>query len=343
MRPPLPDADLIPAHATLRVSAAWGLPALLEELGVPLADVLRDAGLRIDLFSSRENAMTYHQLQALFLASERRSQCDHFGLLVGQRSRLADMGLAGEIALCAATAGEGVRAFLRHFNLHDTAATCALVKHGRSARFVYAVLEQGMSDTRHFQFGGITIAFNILQDLCGQDFTPQEVTFASRAPANVRVFQQFFRAPVHFDKEQSSLAFSQSWLDRPLPSVDPVRRATIEATVSERYRQMLADFPNVVRRTVRKQLLAGAFTMDDVATVLCVHRRTLYRHLNEHGMRYSELLEGVREEVARQLLRETAMSIQQVADAVRFSSAANFATAFRRRTGMTPSAYRRQL
>jgi len=36
------------------------------------------------------------------------------------------------------------------------------------------------------------------------------------------------------------------------------------------------------------------------------------------------------------------MQVQQVAESLHFSSAANFATAFRRWTGMTPSEYRRQ-
>jgi AraC-like DNA-binding protein len=73
-----------------------------------------------------------------------------------------------------------------------------------------------------------------------------------------------------------------------------------------------------------------------------MHRRTLDRHLQKHGLRYGELVEGVEEAIARQLLRETDLHVQQVAESLRYSSAANFATAFRRWTGMTPSEYRRQ-
>ena len=43
-----------------------------------------------------------------------------------------------------------------------------------------------------------------------------------------------------------------------------------------------------------------------------------------------------------QLLLDTQMQVQHVADALLFSSAANFATAFRRWTGVTPSEYRRE-
>lgn len=54
----------------------------------------------------------------------------------------------------------------------------------------------------------------------------------------------------------------------------------------------------------------------------------------------------IREERLRrsqQLLIETHLSIQDIADLVGFRSAANFATAFRERTGMTPTAFRSQV
>jgi AraC-like DNA-binding protein len=53
------------------------------------------------------------------------------------------------------------------------------------------------------------------------------------------------------------------------------------------------------------------------------------------------LLESVKTDVARQLLRDTGMRVQQIAESLQFSSAANFATAFRRWTGVTPSEFRR--
>jgi AraC-like DNA-binding protein len=82
--------------------------------------------------------------------------------------------------------------------------------------------------------------------------------------------------------------------------------------------------------------------MDDVAGTFGMHRRTLDRHLQKHGLHYGELVASVEAETARQLLRETDMQVQQVAESLHYSSAANFATAFRRWTGMTPSEYRRQ-
>jgi AraC-like DNA-binding protein len=92
---------------------------------------------------------------------------------------------------------------------------------------------------------------------------------------------------------------------------------------------------------LRKELLIGDCSMDSVARLLGMHRRTRARRLQRHGVHYGELLESVQADLARQLLTDTRMPVQQVAEALRFSNAANFATAFRRWTGATPSEYRR--
>ena len=81
--------------------------------------------------------------------------------------------------------------------------------------------------------------------------------------------------------------------------------------------------------------------MDEIAASLGMHRRTLDRKLQRRGVQFSELVESVKQEVARQLLRDTGLRVQQVAESLQFSTAANFATAFRRWTGITPSAFRR--
>jgi AraC-like DNA-binding protein len=193
------------------------------------------------------------------------------------------------------------------------------------------------------QLASVTAAFNILQDLCGPAFLPVGVTFATRPAANQRLLRRYFRSPIQFDSCESAVLFARHWLQEPLTPVDTATRRKVLARIRQRHGQMLADFPSTVRRIVRKQMLVGRFSMDDIAAQLSMHRRTLDRHLQRHGLRYGELLESVREDAARHLLRDTRMPIQRIAESVHFSSAANFATAFRRRSGITPSEYRRQV
>ena len=331
----------MPLPGRIRINAIWDLPALLRELGLEPAEVLAGAGIDTHIFNDLDNPISYPDLERLLLECERRSGRDDFGFLIGKRSRLDDMGLAGQIAHCGATAGTGLRNFAEHFNLHDSAATVNVLETGTFARVDYAISEHGMTDTRHFQLGGITIWFNILQDLCGRDWLPSEVRFACRAPADTRPLQRFFRSSLRFNSEGSAIFFGREWLGRSLPPVPPADRQRVREAVREQRAEIRANLPATVRRMLRKQLLLGRGSMDEVAGQLGMSRRTLDRWLQRDGAQFRTILESMKADVARQLLTDTNASVQQIADALHYSSAANFATAFRHWYGTTPTAFRR--
>jgi AraC-like DNA-binding protein len=326
----------------VRISIAWHLPQVMREFGLDLDEVLEAAGVRPDIFSDRENQIAYTDFARLLLTCEQLSNCDHVVLLFTQHCRLTDFGLAGRAALCGGTAGEGLKRFVDHFNLHSSATTASVITSGSFTRFVYAISERDMTNTRPFHLGAMVAAFNILQDLCGKRWLPTVVTFASRSPTNLRPAQKFFRAPLRFDSAESAIVLDSHWLDRPLPPVDPQVRSQIEAEVRAARAAVLADFPATVRRVLRKQLIVGGYSMDGVAALLGMNRRTLARHLKRNGIDYRELMQSVELDVACQLLRDTDMQVQQIAESLHYSSSANFATAFKRWTGVSPGEYRRR-
>ncbi len=67
-------------------------------------------------------------------------------------------------------------------------------------------------------------------------------------------------------------------------------------------------------------------------------KRTLTRKLTEQGTSYSRLLEEARCDRALELLR-SALSLEQIAERLGYSDAANFGRAFRRWTSKSPRTY----
>lgn len=323
-----------------RIAAYLPLLPLLAEFGVNLDDVLEEAGVDSEMFSNADNLIPYPDVGRLLAVSARHTNCDYIGLLLGQRLRLATMGLAGQIALCADTAGEGLHNFVDFFLLHNTAATLSVVEGGGYVRLVYAITESATTETNHLQLGAMAAGFNIMQDLCGCQWLPTVVKIAGGAPSDLHPCHRFFRAPMRFDSDETALYFESHWLERPLPPVDRAVRRQVEAQVRARRAAILADFPTTLRHLLRRQLQLGDISMAEVASRLGMHRRTLDRRLKRHGLDYSEVLESVKRDLACQLLRDTHLHMQDIAESLHYTSAANFSTAFRRWTGVTPSSYR---
>lgn len=327
---------------SVRVAIVRQLPQYLACKGIDLAEFLDATGVAANAFESEDNRLQYPELERVLLEVERRTGLDDIGLELGRHTRLRDFGLAGELALCANTAGEGLGQFIEYFNLHSTATLISLLDQGDHVRFVYAISTAGLKDTRHFQSGAAVVGINVLRDLFGPRWRPLSVEVACRAPRSHKAFERYFDGRTHFDAPATAVHFEHRWLETALAQVDERRRQELQAVARARLEAMREDWPVAVRRLARKQMLAGRFSMDDVARMLGVHRRTLDRHLDDYGLQYGGLVEATRHEVASQLLRETSLPVQRIAETLHYSSAANFATAFRRLEGITPTEYRRR-
>ncbi|HVS28599.1 MAG TPA: helix-turn-helix transcriptional regulator [Solirubrobacteraceae bacterium] len=87
---------------------------------------------------------------------------------------------------------------------------------------------------------------------------------------------------------------------------------------------------------------ASDLSLDDVARRLASSRRQLQRAFAEiGGTTFREHLAAVRMREASRMLAAGAMTVREVARSVGYRQPAQFAKAFRRHTGRSPSMYRR--
>lgn len=90
--------------------------------------------------------------------------------------------------------------------------------------------------------------------------------------------------------------------------------------------------------------LGAALTLAGIARSLGTYEKRLSQAFRQHaGMTVFAYLAEARMARGRQLLADTDMSVQQIAEQTGFSSAANFATAFREHAEVTPTAYRQSV
>ena len=68
--------------------------------------------------------------------------------------------------------------------------------------------------------------------------------------------------------------------------------------------------------------------------------RTLKRRLHEQGTSYRKIVNELRAQIAIRYLRETDLTIEDIASCLGYSEATNFRQAFRRWTKATPQQFR---
>jgi AraC-like DNA-binding protein len=78
----------------------------------------------------------------------------------------------------------------------------------------------------------------------------------------------------------------------------------------------------------------------DIASELGLSLRTFHRRLADEGLSYQSIVDGMRRSLATELLENTRLSIDQVAERVGFADATSFRKAFRKWTDRSPTDFR---
>ena len=169
------------------------------------------------------------------------------------------------------------------------------------------------------------------------------VHFAHGAPADRAPYESFFKVPVHFDAQEHAVAFSAELLEMPLVTADPPLFSLLEGYARRLLAQLPyvgVDMPKRVRTVLLRELDGGNPTKEHVARVLRVSPRTLTRRLASAGTSFEEVLTSLRCELAIRYLRDTKLSLSEIALALGFSGTSSFVRAFRRWTGQSPGGMR---
>ena len=87
----------------------------------------------------------------------------------------------------------------------------------------------------------------------------------------------------------------------------------------------------------------GPTSFGDIANRLALSERTLRRRLRALGTSYNKILQDARSSSAREWLCDRNLTMESIAWRLGYTETANFRHAFKRWTGQSPQAFRRQL
>ena len=160
------------------------------------------------------------------------------------------------------------------------------------------------------------------------------------APPHADRYQSIFQCPIQFDASATQLFFEAAILDQVLPQSSPQSAALYEKLCEEksisrnrgdvawRVWQIIVDDP------------AEPPALEDVASELHCSARTLSRKLLAQGWNYQQLIDQVREIHARRYLSDPTLSITRIAQRLGYADSSGFHRAFKKWTGLSPTAFR---
>lgn len=164
-----------------------------------------------------------------------------------------------------------------------------------------------------------------------------------RDPHLQREYEVFFGCPVQFNQPEASLLLAADAMEQTLSLADPELHSRLEEHASLLLNKRVGSVALVdqVRGAVRGQLAQGrAPTREEIAEELGLSGRTLHRHLQEDGSSFRDILDEVRLQMAKDYLRESALTVEAIAQRLGFQESQSFIRWFRPQAGVTPGEFR---
>lgn len=171
-----------------------------------------------------------------------------------------------------------------------------------------------------------------------------EVTYPP--PPHVDQYPDLFQVPVQFNATRNALQIDPVW-DSPDTEFEP-GNAYAFGVFTRHADEMLAKLQAdaSIRGQIEAQILPklheGSISMDGIARDIAMSRQTLYRRLKEEGITFAEIHDDLRQRMAMEYLEGQKVTVNETAYLLGFSEASSFVRAFKRWTGLSPTAYLNQ-
>jgi AraC-like DNA-binding protein len=313
--------------------------ALVRAAGGDVAGLLQRFALPRSAERDAEVVLPIDRLQR-FLDDAADAACDPFlGVHLAEQIRRGAYGLLEFSCRSAPTIGEALRRIVRYISLLNELVEVTL----EDGVIEQRIPGQPLCVGRHGNEFFVAMLLVQARRLTDRPIVPSRAWFAHPAPRQLAPLVSLLGTDqLRFDCEKNGMALPRAVLEAPLASHDPALLALLDQQAEEALslRSSPSRFLGQVRQKVRDHLRDGLPTVDEAARELAMSPRTLQRRLSDEGTSWAQLVDEVRQELARRWVSEGARPLGEVAFLLGYSELSAFLRAFKRWTGVSAGEFR---
>jgi AraC-like DNA-binding protein len=332
-----------------KAPTVWPVPIQLlgliaDELraqGVTTMSWLEGSGLQPSTIGEGDRVLSYDTTLKVIAQAFALAKIPGFGIDVGKRQTPSGWGILGYAINCCATAGDALEMGVKYHRVSPSLNGLELRHDAEQAYWIVTPpvpLEALLPFAVEEEFAAFCRAGPLLT---GKPVPLREAHFTYPAPPYASRYAQVWDCPHFFNSDKNQLVLDAKCLDYPILQANPLS----VATATRLCEQFLTTHPTTDQLTmqIRRHLLEqpGHYSnAEELAQHLKITSRTLRNRLRQSGQSFQSILNGVREQLAKDYLREAPLKVEDIASRLKFSDARSFRRAFKNWTGMTPDDFR---
>jgi AraC-like DNA-binding protein len=315
-----------------------GLAGVVERAGASRADFLRAAGIEAEELEAANARVAGSKVARILETAMDLTRDPALGLHWSEKWTGMTFNPLSSLMAHSASLRQAFESLSRFQPLLSDGSAYELLEHADTATLRCALVAGAPLPVRRFLAEMVVASFfRIIRAHGGR---PEQVSFEYAAPAYHHEYTRIFEK-VRFGQSFTGFMFERALLDAASPHKDEDMHEALRMLAERRMSRLAKDAPYALRvRELLVQRGPQRIDMPTVARSLGLSVRSLRRHLASEGKSYNDVENDARSNVAKHLLLDEQRTIQETAFEMGFSDTRAFHRAFKRWTGMTPSAYR---
>jgi AraC-like DNA-binding protein len=329
-------------YAPYKVAA---LVEVLQEQGIAPEASLSGTGLLPESLANPETLTSVRQYITVCHNALQLSKNPETPFRTGSRIPLSAYGMYGFALVCSPTIREFFQMAVKYHRLATPLLSVSWREEGDYASWIFpmnAAVTHPDSLLRFLMEQQLAQISTHLRAMVEHDsYLPVHAALSYSAPKHAHLYMRYLGCPARFSQPMSELVYPRSIL-----SVKPrMAHGLTSKILQETCDRILGEVKTSTGVAGEVyQIIAStpghSPSMESVARQIATTVRTLNRKLHAEGTSFTQILDDVRCNLAKEYLRSTKLSMEDISDLVGFSEAANFRHAFRRWTGGTPANFR---
>lgn len=325
------------------------VPTLLlgfaTSVGLEREHTLRIAGLAERDLEDPDALVPYESLVSIWQELLARHPKEPLGARYAATWSLDGLGVVGYAVRNAKDMHQAIRSSLRFSRLVDPFIRFEVAAHG--SEHVFSLDHEPRVVAMREPLEMLVLAMvRMARSLYDPPPVPARVCFrhAQRHPTETYTPIVGEDVPVRFGESFDGVVVSSSLLDRPIPHADP----KVESYLLRHAESLLAEtdpaelpIEHRVRQAIDVAMASGEVDAASIAKELGTSVRSLQRELGARGTTFSDVLDEARRVRGLALLARKDLTVAEVAFMLGYAESRVFHRSFRRWTGQTPTAWRR--
>lgn len=314
----------------------------IESLGLRPSAVLRHAKLPTMLYLDETAVISTPQLFAVWEAIENLSDDPAFSLRMVEQTSTANHKLAFLAASFASNYRDGLERIVRFKRICSPDKMRFEEGHG-----IVSLVTDWPPGTGPEPALSVDASLAMTLELgrrgTGQRIVPLVVEYA-RNGAPSAAHEHFYGCPIRFGADRDRLVLKSADLDIPFVGHNPemlsiMTPALAAALADVETRGSVSEH---IKLVLKRHLASGRPDISTVAQELGLSERTLQRRIGDAGTTFRTLLDQVRHDLAKSLLADVSITIEEVAFLLGFDDPSSFYRSFKTWEKTSPRRWRRK-